>query len=447
LLETATPDPRTHTLPLLPTLLPLPPFRFHTRYLPPCREEVHSYLVELQQAGWLKPTDREAGIWEFNMVERDIVYDVIPHFQRRRMHAQLALELERSLSDENVGSLTTIAYHWNQACAGYEVAEKHCTIKAIEYWHRAAEVAYSSSSLMEALRLFQKASKLADMLHDSGAALVDLFNGGVSPSHDSAEPERTSGHDSGDNFQAMSRNDLGGSVDWGLVSRLMRAHREKSMASCCLGMVLQHMHSEFNSELEFWGISDYFTLLMEHAIHCLTLLGAPPPSTILELLASRDGRRKRRGLLALLCCGMLGGGGDSGDALSDVGGSDSSFRLPDDWQYELALNDEEVNEARDVLLVLIIAAENYSLHHDPDNFVRLLSFCRYTCIYFQKCSGSTLDPFSDIRTACALRMTNYCRGITHMPGLMGDFWQDTEGLPPQLVGTLGAGGGDGERYS
>lgn len=59
---------------------------------------------------------------------------------------------QRSLSEERVGNLTTIAYHWNQACAAHELAEKHCTMKAIEYWHRAAEVAYSSSSLMEALR-------------------------------------------------------------------------------------------------------------------------------------------------------------------------------------------------------------------------------------------------------------------------------------------------------
>ena len=31
-----------------------------------------------------------------------------------------------------------------------------CGLKAVEYWLRAAEMAYDSSSLMEALRLFQQ---------------------------------------------------------------------------------------------------------------------------------------------------------------------------------------------------------------------------------------------------------------------------------------------------
>jgi hypothetical protein len=46
---------------------------------------------------------------------------VIPHYQRRRLHAKLAQELERSLEEHHVATLTTIAYHWNQACMGHEV--------------------------------------------------------------------------------------------------------------------------------------------------------------------------------------------------------------------------------------------------------------------------------------------------------------------------------------
>lgn len=68
------------------------------------------------------------------MVERDIVYEVIPHYQRRRMHAKLAQELEKSLAEQHVATLTTIAYHWNQACMTHEVAEVECSLKAIEYW-------------------------------------------------------------------------------------------------------------------------------------------------------------------------------------------------------------------------------------------------------------------------------------------------------------------------
>ena len=56
-----------------------------------------------------------------HQVERDIVYEIIPHYQRRRLHAKLAQELERSLEEHHSATLTTIAYHWSQACTGHEV--------------------------------------------------------------------------------------------------------------------------------------------------------------------------------------------------------------------------------------------------------------------------------------------------------------------------------------
>ena len=39
-----------------------------------------------------------------------------------------------------------------QACLASEVTEPECALKAIEYWSRAADFAYDSSSLVEALR-------------------------------------------------------------------------------------------------------------------------------------------------------------------------------------------------------------------------------------------------------------------------------------------------------
>ena len=51
-----------------------------------------------------------------------------------------------------MGSLTTIAYHWHQACMGNEVTEPESSLKAIEFWSRAADVAYENSSLVEAMR-------------------------------------------------------------------------------------------------------------------------------------------------------------------------------------------------------------------------------------------------------------------------------------------------------
>jgi hypothetical protein len=221
--------------------------------------------------------------------------------------------------------LTTIAYHWNQACASCEVVEKQCTLKAIEYWHKAAELAYDSSSLMEALRwgggkvgeaccrpcmhatklrsvcvnvcacvsvsgggrmgdrervcvrecvwshpplpthilfshlshilssclpptqttrrLFQKASQLAEILVNSGVQ------------EESPDPSAHDGHHNAHSFASSAAGlpslneegaegvvgrDYRGELNWALISRLTRAHWEKSMASCCLGMVLQH---------------------------------------------------------------------------------------------------------------------------------------------------------------------------------------------------------------
>ena len=51
-----------------------------------------------------------------------------------------------------MGALTTIAYHWHQACMGNEVTEPESALKAIEFWGRAADVAYENSSLVEAMR-------------------------------------------------------------------------------------------------------------------------------------------------------------------------------------------------------------------------------------------------------------------------------------------------------
>ena len=93
------------------------------------REELHRNLVELERANLLRHNggssspaagggDGSTQMWEFNMVERDIIYEVLPHYQRRRLHAQLAQELERTLEEGNIGALTTIAYHWHQVCGG-----------------------------------------------------------------------------------------------------------------------------------------------------------------------------------------------------------------------------------------------------------------------------------------------------------------------------------------
>jgi hypothetical protein len=57
-----------------------------------------------------------------------------------------------------------------------------------------------------------------------------------------------------------------------------------------------------------------------------------------------------------------------------------------------ALQDAEVAEIRDILLVLIIAAEHYSLQTDGGEYTRLLTFCKRVCKFFNKCSDSGEAP-------------------------------------------------------
>ncbi|EFJ50372.1 hypothetical protein VOLCADRAFT_116897 [Volvox carteri f. nagariensis] len=352
------------------------------------KEELRAHLQELERGNFLKATDAE-GVWEFNMVERDIVYEVIPHYQRRRLHAKLAQELEKSLEEQHVATLTTIAYHWNQACMGHEVAEVECSLKAIEFWHRAAEAAYSGSSLMEALKLYQKAAQIAEVLAESmGGSITGTHHhhhlltkghgdrhgdGGLSgPGTGGRDGNSLDGRiDATDQSFTAVGSAFRGQLNWSLISRLSRSQWEKSMASCCLGIVLQHRY-EFNTQLEYWDTEDYFRLLTEHAIRGLMLLGAPHPN---ELLNEK--------------------------------GSGASGAAQHGWHSGLVLQDSEVQEIRDILLVLIIAAEHYSLQHDGGEYTRLLTFCKRVCKYFNKCSDSGTDPFLDIRSACSTRIKNY----------------------------------------
>ncbi|GIL91465.1 hypothetical protein Vretifemale_19055, partial [Volvox reticuliferus] len=375
------------------------------------KEELRMHLKELERGNFLKATDAE-GVWEFNMVERDIVYEVIPHYQRRRLHAKLAQELEKSLEEQHVATLTTIAYHWNQACMGHEVAEVECSLKAIEFWHRAAEAAYSGSSLMEALKLYQKAAQIAEVLAESmGGSIIGthhhhhaLIKGRDRPGGTDGGPSGPSGtgHDGNSadgridaadqSFTAVG-SAFRGQLNWALISRLSRSQWEKSMASCCLGIVLQHRY-EFNTQLEYWDTEDYFRLLTEHAIRGLMLLGAPHPN---ELLREKGGGGDGSGgrVLGRVCCCCFRGssGGPSGQQHG--------------WHSGLVLQDSDVQEIRDILLVLIIAAEHYSLQHDGGEYTRLLTFCKRVCKFFNKCSETGTDPFLDIRTACSSRIKNY----------------------------------------
>ena len=140
--------------------------------------------------------------------------------------------------------------------------------------------------------------------------------------------------------------------------------------------MLQHRY-EFNTQLEYWDTEDYFRLLTEHAIRGLMLLGAPHPKELL----SEAGSRNTALLSRVFCCCRPGGSGR--DSPERGGGSQGGG-----WATGLVLADSEVQEIRDILLVLIIAAEHYSLQHDGGEYTRLLTFCKRVCKFFNKCSDS-----------------------------------------------------------
>lgn len=129
-------------------------------------------------------------------------------------------------------------------------------------------MAYDSSSLMEALKLFQQASDIAEVLHSmrqNGGASVTTLGDDMSLQHGgsgltvggadtSARSSATS--DAGsprhrqpplrqiteeETFTAMGLSPpRQGELKWSLIGRTTRVQMERSLALCCLGLMLQH---------------------------------------------------------------------------------------------------------------------------------------------------------------------------------------------------------------
>ena len=141
-----------------------------------------------------------------------------------------------------------------------------CGLKAVQYWLRAAEAAYDSSSLPEALRLFQHASEIAAVLsampsevHGGNGGL-----GGIRAASSTLSSEYVSGGEGGQRGECLEDRSsssvadrcpplrrgnetftaLGlrseGELDGSIVSRTTRVQMQRSMALCCLGIMLQH---------------------------------------------------------------------------------------------------------------------------------------------------------------------------------------------------------------
>lgn len=75
--------------------------------------------------------------------------------------------------------------------------------------------------------------------HDRSLALDDSGEGG--------SPGTAETDDANASFTAIGAT-FQGPLNWNLISRITRAQWEKSMASCCLGIVMQH-RLEFNNQV------------------------------------------------------------------------------------------------------------------------------------------------------------------------------------------------------
>ncbi|GMH40958.1 hypothetical protein BSKO_08862 [Bryopsis sp. KO-2023] len=122
-------------------------------------------LVELEDTGFLKPSQdmvSDNKLWQFNShMARDAIYELIPHFQRRALHAKLAALLNTL---ECKAPHAIIAYHWTQSCAGVEATEWRLAMCAMEEWEKATHEAMQKSAPAEALRLLQKAVDISNKI-------------------------------------------------------------------------------------------------------------------------------------------------------------------------------------------------------------------------------------------------------------------------------------------
>lgn len=131
--------------------------------IPTSVDTLRQQLAELEDLNFLT-TEEQDDVWEFNMVERDVVYEMLPFTQRRQLHARLAQTLEAKAAEDSSANLVTIAQHWTAACEGNAINEPRWALKAVDLWYQAAMQACGESSLLEGLQRLQKAADMLELI-------------------------------------------------------------------------------------------------------------------------------------------------------------------------------------------------------------------------------------------------------------------------------------------
>lgn len=82
--------------------------------------------------------------------------------------------------------------------------------------------------------------------------------------------------------------------------------------------------------------------------------------------------------------------------------------VPPGAESRVELSEGELAVVRELLLLLLVAAEQYLLRRDAAEYVRLLTFVARVCMFFRGCgpqlTGSTTEPLNDIHAVAEARM-------------------------------------------
>ncbi|GMH39595.1 hypothetical protein BSKO_07493 [Bryopsis sp. KO-2023] len=134
-------------------------------------DAIETGLLEVEEEGILKRVARSGhAVWNFtSSISRDIIYALIPHEQRRQLHAKLAEVLQRM---DGIPT-ATIAFHWTNSSVELEAIEWRRTLKAISRWEAAADEAMDSNDIRSALGSLEKAARLQEILIDFYARIQE----------------------------------------------------------------------------------------------------------------------------------------------------------------------------------------------------------------------------------------------------------------------------------
>lgn len=146
--------------------------RFEVRLLSDMAKVPQPDAIELLEAAaeehLVEATDA-IGTYAFSHVlVRETLYEDLPAFKRMELHRAAAEALERLGLDTADDRLPELAHHW------FKSAQAGDPVKALSYAHRAADRAADTEAYEEAVRLYQRALKVADQAGADGQLVRDL---------------------------------------------------------------------------------------------------------------------------------------------------------------------------------------------------------------------------------------------------------------------------------